>query len=176
MPTVKRISLPCRLPRYSLRSFLLFWLLAALLIGFYREPLARRLGLDRDESPFVVIASEADMQAALSSKHAVIYAYVDWSPESVMAEDQFNSFARDWRRRFHGPRVNFYLLDLSRGPNAPKFATDWLATDKRLPTLMGSGMGEVVWLKSGALIDCHMACYKTVDELTERTEALFTGN
>lgn len=159
--------------RVSLRTLLIVSVVAALLIGYYREPLARLLDVKGNQSPLHVIASDNDMADALSSQNAVIFAHVDWSINSVIANDIVNEFARDWRRR-NTPKVSFYFLDLTDAQqNAPNYVSDWIDSDSRLSGLPVRGSGDVVWLQDGILQEWHPAWDSTVDSLATRTKKIF---
>ncbi len=145
------------------------------LVGIYREPLARILTSDSDPpSPMHVIDSESDMRKALTAPHAIIFAHVSWSMHSMVANKVVDKFAHDWKQSGKAPKITFYFLDLTEEPNPnPAYVTNWLNSDSRLSGLSSRGSGDVVWLRNGTVEAWAPAYDSTAAELNLQTKKHF---
>ena len=160
--------------RFSLRTLIVACVLAGVLIGYNREPIARRFNLDVNSPPLMPISSAEQMESALTSPNAIIFAHVDWSPTSFQARDNVTEFARRYRQNWVGRPIDFFLLDLTIAQSqAPAHVSDWLASDSRLSGLPIRGSGDVVWLKDGTFQKWISAYDATVDDLNAETENVF---
>ena len=161
--------------RFSLRTLMIAFVLATAVIAICRSPIARFLNLHDTSSPLIEISTRSDLNDALASPNAIIFAHVDWAAHSVMARKTVTEFALQWRRNREAPHVDFYFLDLTDAQqNAPAHVSEWLTSDNRLEGLSFRGSGDVVWLKNGVFQKWIPACDTTVDELDAETKTLFT--
>ena len=161
--------------RFSLRTLIVACVLAGVLIGYNREPIARRFNLDVKSPPLMPISSAEQMESALTSPNAIIFAHVDWSPTSFQARDNVTEFARRYRQNWVGRPIDFFLLDLTIAQSqAPAHVSDWLASDSRLSGLPIRGSGDVVWLQNGALKKWLPAYDLTVSELKTKTKNIYS--
>ena len=159
--------------RFSLRTLIVACLLAGGLIGFYRKPIANFLGLNRSKPP-IQIESAEQMDLALTSSSAIIFAHVDWSSTSFLARKNFADFVLHWTE--NGNRhIDFFFLDLTDAQqNAPTHVQQWLASDIRLSGLPIRGSGDVVWLKNGKFRKWITAYNLTPDDLENETKTIFS--
>ena len=162
--------------RFSLRTLIVACVLVAILIGYYREPIVRLLNLDDNSAALTVISSATEMDDALASPNAIIFAHVDWSASSVVARSTVTDFALHWHRNGNAPHIDFYFLDLTDAQqNAPAHISKWLSSDTRLSGLPIRGSGDVVWLKNGAFQKWLPAYDTTVDDLNTETETILNN-
>ena len=160
--------------RFSLRTLIVAFVLATILIAIYRDPIAKFLNLRVTSSPLTEISNATQMHDALASPNAVIFAHVDWAVHSVIAHKTVTDFALQWRRNGGDPHIDFYFLDLTNAQqNAPAYVHEWLASDTQLAGLPIRGSGDVVWLKDGTFQKWIPAYDATVDDLNAETENVF---
>jgi hypothetical protein len=160
--------------RFSLKTLLAVVTVAVLVVAFYREPIARFLSVTVIPSPLRPINTQTDMEKALASPNAVIFANVDWSLTSAVARKTVGDFAREWHRTKNNPTVSFYLLDLTdASENFPPHVNNWLQSDTQLMGLPDRGSGDVVWLKNGVVQKWLPVYDKTTDNLNEQTQEIF---
>lgn len=141
------MRLPSAMRRYSLQTTLIVVMLAAVLLGYFRDPLIQFVRFKFDREPLELISSDAQLEVALAKEHAVIFINADWSVHSAMNRTKMESFARNWRWQRCYPKIDFYMVDITdRNPKLDVVLFSKL--DPRLAHLQG-GSGEVIWLKAG---------------------------
>ncbi|MEM7476809.1 MAG: hypothetical protein AAF483_17635 [Planctomycetota bacterium] len=132
------------------------------------------LNLQDTSSPLTEISNAVQMQNALESTKAVIFAHVDWAVHSLIARRTVTEFAVQWRQNGSDPFIDFYFLDLTNDQkNAPAYVSEWLDSDNRLSGLPIRGSGDVVWLKDGSFQKWRPAYDATVNDLNAETKAVF---
>jgi len=149
--------------RFSLRILFVACVFAGALIGYFREPIARLLKVSDQSPDLVEIVTARQIENALDSPNAIIFAHIDWSTQSYIARDTVTEFALHWYEKKNTPTVDFFVLDLTNSQqHAPAHVRNWLASDPRLNGLSTRGSGDVVWLKNGAFQKWSPACKATV--------------
>ncbi|MCA9175859.1 MAG: hypothetical protein KDB14_15345 [Planctomycetales bacterium] len=156
------------MPRFTLRVMHAAWLVSALLLARYREPLGALLGVRT--MPYQTISSQADWDHVISSDRAVIFAHVSWSLASEVGKQKFSQLARKWRATRGVPDVSFYLLDLTEAQaSPPEFFSDWIQATPELERLRQTGAGETVWLANGSISLLQAIYDVTVEKLEQQT-------
>lgn len=161
--------------RFSLKALIFAFFVVVVLVGVFREPLADFLGLRDQSTPLMPISTADEMEVALSSPYAVIFANVDWSGTSQVSGSIVSDVAKRWRRNRNVPKVRFYSLDMTNAQTVcPDYIQRWIASDQRLSMWPITGSGEVVWIKNGVVVDAiPTALDHTADELVGMTKKNF---
>jgi len=128
---------------------------------------------DAEYAHIEFIRSEAELDCALSDEYWVIFVDVDWSIYPQLARDRIHELQEHWRSRKHPAGVSFYTLDLSETKELPNYLTQWLSRESQLAQIELSGMGEIIMLRKGVVVDVLPTCGFATEDLIKKTSVTF---
>ena len=119
------------------------------------------------------IRSEAELDCALGDEYCVIFVDVDWSIYPHLTRDRIHELQEHWRSRKHPAGVSFYTLDLSGTNELPNYLTHWLSSESQLAGIELSGIGEIIMLRKGVVVEVLPTYDIATDELIKKTSVAF---
>lgn len=134
--------------RISLRTTALIFVVFAVLLAWFGEPIVKSLFRPRIIA-WEMIENQEDLNEVLKKENVVLFIHADWSIESAMARKEIEDFVFDWRLHGRKPKLLFHLIDHT--DSTPQWLRDWAQSDSELGFIY-SGYGESIWLDNGDLI------------------------
>jgi hypothetical protein len=111
----------------------------------------------------------------LLKPNLVIHVDVEWSTTAIASRPVVRAFSRSLTRTPKYRSIAVCRIDCSeqRGPLWDSFG-DWLREQGADTSVMVSGHGAVLWVRSGRVVDAvHSAEREGVDRLVKRTDQAF---
>jgi hypothetical protein len=154
------------------RILIVLMCLGAMPIAIW-QPWKPDRAFDEDYTHIENIRSNAELNRAFSDEYCVIFIDVDWSIYPSLTRDRICELEEYWRSQNRPTGVSFYTLDLSRTKELPDHMTRWLSSEPQLAGIEMSGMGEIILLRRGVIIDVLPAYELASEELIKKTRFAF---
>ena len=112
---------------------------------------------------------------AAGCERAVMFVNLRWSLLALQ-QDRFSKLSSEYTRLHPEANVQFHVLDatpIDRGYKPLRGLPGWRALEGPTPRSLIHGMGEVVWMKDGEVLEVSRVFnYESVEALIARTNEL----